>query len=114
MKKHSFAIFLIFACACAVSAQTHPEDSLVLEESVVIGMGTQKRGSITASVSTVSSEEVAYRPVTDITGALQGYVAGLTVSSDAVASGVGGEPGAGIDFMIRGTGSINGGGPYVL
>ena len=114
MKKYSFAIFLILTCACAVSAQTHPEDSLVLEESVVIGMGTQKRGSITASVSTVSSEKVAYRPVTDITSALQGNVVGLTISSDAVASGVGGEPGAGIDFKIRGTGSINGGGPYVL
>ena len=116
MKKlhHSFVLSFILACASAVSAQTHPQDSLVLEEAVVVGMGTQKRGTITASVATVSPEDVAYRPVTDITSALQGNVAGLTISSDAVASGVGGEPGAAIGFNIRGAGSINGGEPYVL
>jgi TonB-linked SusC/RagA family outer membrane protein len=49
-----------------------------------------------------------------LTSALQGNVAGLNFSTDAVADGVGGEMGAEIKFNIRGTGSINKGEPYVL
>ena len=49
-----------------------------------------------------------------MTSALQGNVAGLNFSTDAVADGVGGEMGAEIKFNIRGTGSINKGEPYVL
>ena len=77
-------------------------------------MDKQKRSTITAAVATVSSEAIASRPVTDLTSALQGNVAGLNFSTDAVADGVGGEMGAEIKFNIRGTGSINKGEPYVL
>ncbi|MCB5392103.1 TonB-dependent receptor plug domain-containing protein, partial [Eggerthella lenta] len=64
--------------------------------------------------ATVGSDAIVNRPVTDLTSALQGNVAGLNFSSDAVANGVGGETGAEIKFNIRGIGSINGGEPYVL
>ena len=90
------------------------EDTKVLDEVVVVGMDKQKRSTITAAVATVSSEAIASRPVTDLTSALQGKVAGLNFSTDAVADGVGGEMGAEIKFNIRGTGSINKGEPYVL
>lgn len=90
------------------------EDTKVLDEVVVVGMDKQKRSTITAAVATVSSEAIASRPVTDLTSALQGNVAGLNFSTDAVADGVGGEMGAEIKFNIRGTGSINKGEPYVL
>lgn len=90
------------------------EDAKVLDEVVVVGMDKQKRSTITAAVATVSSEAIASRPVTDLTSALQGNVAGLNFSTDAVADGVGGEMGAEIKFNIRGTGSINKGEPYVL
>lgn len=90
------------------------EDSEVLEEVVVVGMDKQKRNTITAAVATVKSDAIVSRPVTDVTSALQGNVAGLNFASDAAESGVGGETGAEIKFNIRGVGSINGGEPYVL
>lgn len=90
------------------------EDSKVLDEVVVVGMGKQKRNTITAAVATVKSDAIVNRPVTDVTSALQGNVAGLNFASDAAADGVGGETGAEIKFNIRGVGSINGGEPYVL
>lgn len=90
------------------------EDSKLLDEVVVVGMDKQKRSTITAAVSTVSSDAIVNRPVTDLTSALQGNVAGLNFATDAVDGGVGGETGAEIKFNIRGVGSINGGEPYVL
>lgn len=90
------------------------EDRMVLNEVVVVGMDTQKRNTITAAVANLKEEDFATRAVTDITSALQGNIAGLNFSSDAVGGGVGGETGADITFTIRGTGSINGGPPYIL
>lgn len=90
------------------------EDSEVLDEVVVVGMGTQKRNTITAAVATVNQDAIVNRPVTDLTSALQGNVAGLNFASDASSDAVGGETGAEIKFNIRGIGSINGGEPYVL
>lgn len=90
------------------------EDTKVLDEVVVVGMDTQKRNTITAAVSTLKSDAIVNRPVTDVTSALQGNIAGLNFASDAAAGGVGGEMGAEIQFNIRGIGSINGGEPYVL
>lgn len=90
------------------------EDTKVLDEVVVVGMDKQKRNTITAAVATVKSDAIVNRPVTDVTSALQGNVAGLNFASDAAEGGVGGETGAEIKFSIRGIGSINGGEPYVL
>ena len=82
------------------------EDSKTLDEVVVVGMGTQKRNTITAAVATVNADAIATRPVTDVTSALQGNVAGLNFASDASESGTGGEVGGEIKFNIRGIGSI--------
>ncbi len=88
--------------------------SQLLDEVVVVGMGTQKRGTITAAVATVGGKDINLRPVTDATSALQGNVAGLNFASAASEGGVGGELGSEIKFNIRGIGSINGSDPYVL
>lgn len=90
------------------------EDAEVLDEVVVVGMDKQKRNTITAAVATLKEDAIASRPVTDLTSALQGNVAGLNFATDATSGGVGGETGAEIKFNIRGIGSINGGEPYVL
>lgn len=87
----------------------------VMDEIVVVGMDKQKRNTITSAISTVKQEAIESRPVTDLTSALQGNVAGLNFATDASSSNpVGGEIGAEIQFNIRGVGSINGGEPYVL
>lgn len=112
---HILSAMLLFA-SVAVTAQTPQvrKDSLILEESIVVGMGTQKRNTVTAAVSTVRPEMVSSRPVTDLTSALQGNVPGLVFRTDATSDGTGGEPGAAIQFNIRGIGSINANEPYVL
>lgn len=93
MKKLFQSVSSIIISAVTMSAQNIPfhSDSLFLDEAVVIGMGTQKRNTITAAVSTVTAEAVASRPVTDLTSALQGNVAGLGFVTDANSSGVGGD-----------------------
>ena len=112
MKKlnHIITVLLLTATGHAY-AQTADRDTLFLEESVVIGMDVQKRNTITAAVFTVKADAVSGRPVTDLTHALQGNVPGLVIVTDAMENGTGGEPGAGVRFNIRGTGSVNGGEP---
>ena len=90
------------------------ENTEVLDEVVVVGMDTQKRNTITAAVSVVKGDDIVNRPITDLTSALQGNVAGLNFASDAMGGAKGGELGTDIKFNIRGVGSINGGEPYVL
>lgn len=59
---------------------TLKEDTEVLDEVVVVGFGTQKKVNLTGSVSVVSSEDIAQRPVTNATQALQGVVPGLQIT----------------------------------
>ena len=60
------------------------ENTEVLDEVVVVGMDTQKRNTITAAVSVVKGDDIVNRPITDLTSALQGNVAGLNFASDAM------------------------------
>ena len=80
-----------------------------IDEIVVVGFGTQKKTNLTSSVNTVKMDEVAgNRPASTAGTLLQGIVPGLQVTSGT------GEPGGGFSFNIRGTTSINGGGPLIL
>ncbi len=90
---------------------TLQEDARALSEVVVVGYGTQERGSVTGAVSSVSSREIATQPVADVTQALQGRAAGVTVTSN------GGAPGgaAGTSVRIRGLTSAGNNSPlYVV
>ena len=74
-----------------------------LGEAVVIGYGTaQKVGTVVGSVKKVGSEMVADKPSADIADALQGKVAGLSISS---MSGDAGEMGT-TNIQLRGMGSL--------
>ncbi|MEN7549566.1 TonB-dependent receptor [Rapidithrix thailandica] len=81
-----------------------------LEEVVVVGYGTQKKVNLTGSVATVSSEELASRPVSNISSALQGAVPGMTIVQNS------GQPGKDAGTIrVRGVGTIgNSAGPMVL
>ncbi|MBT9392185.1 TonB-dependent receptor [Hymenobacter sp. NST-14] len=92
-------------------AVTMAEDLRALSEVVVVGYGTQERGSVTGAVSSVSSKEIASQPVADVTQALQGRAAGVTVTSN------GGAPGgaAGTSIRVRGITSAGNNNPlYVV
>ncbi len=76
-------------------------DLLDLDEVVVVGYGTQKKKDLTGSVSVVDMDEVAKKSVSTIDQALQGQIAGVSVTSNS------GTPGGGVMVRIRGIGTIN-------
>ncbi len=86
-------------------------DAIGIEEVVAVGYGTQKKVNLTGSVGVVNSEQLEKRPVASITKALQGLTPGLNITPNSM---YGGEPGASMNFNIRGVGSLSGGSPYVL
>ncbi|MDB5158315.1 MAG: TonB-dependent receptor [Mucilaginibacter sp.] len=78
------------------------ETSIGLQEVVAIGYGTQKRSEATGSSSSVSAKEIAKRPITQLSQALQGTISGVAVTS------ANGQPGQGPHVQIRGANSITG------
>lgn len=62
-------------------AITLHEDTELLDEVVVVGYGTVKKGNLTTAVSTVKAENLVNRPVQTMAEALQGEVPGLNIIS---------------------------------
>ena len=79
------------------------EDAQQVEEVVVVAYGVRKKGTVTGSVATVQSKEIANVPAASFDQALQGRTPGMTVLSNS------GEPSAPAQFQIRGVNSINSG-----
>ena len=75
---------------------TLAEDSKMIDEVVVIGFQSQKKGNLTAAVASVGAETLQDRPVANIGQALQGMVPGLNVSI------AGGDPNKVPSLNIRG------------
>jgi TonB-linked SusC/RagA family outer membrane protein len=74
-----------------------------LEEVVVVGYGTQKKGNMTGAVSVVDVQALENRPVSNAATALQGVSPGLMITR------TNGQPGAeGIGIQIRGATTANG------
>ncbi|MDB5142625.1 MAG: TonB-dependent receptor [Mucilaginibacter sp.] len=73
-----------------------------LNEVVVVGYGTQKKGDLTSAISTVSVKDIATRPIISPEEALIGKAPGVQVSIPS------GEPGHDLSVRIRGIGSVNG------
>lgn len=78
------------------------EDNQVLDEVVVVGFGSQKKVNLTGAVSAVTSEQLASRPVSNVSQALQGLVPGMNFGY----SGDGGKLNQDMSLNIRGTGTI--------
>lgn len=77
-------------------------DTQNLDEIIVIGYGSVKKGDVTGSVATVDMGKLKKAPVPNFDQALAGRVAGLQVQS------AGGEPGSVSTITIRGGNSVNG------
>lgn len=72
-------------------------DDTSLDEVVVVGYGTQRRGNVTGAVSTISAKEnLEGRPIADIGRAIQGAAPGLSVTIPS------GEIGSDPNIRIRG------------
>lgn len=88
---------------------TLKEDTEVIDEVVVIGYGTQKKGDVTSAISSVKSENFVKGAVTDAGQLVQGKVAGLNISMPS------GDPTGSTQIMLRGISSLKGGtSPLVL
>jgi len=77
------------------------EDNQKIEEVVVVAYGTQKKTSVTGSVSTLKSDKLKDVTTPNIGNMLQGKVAGVVVTNAS------GEPGSTPSIIIRGKGSLN-------
>ena len=88
-KQHHFSIVL-------------EEDKKILNEVVVIGYGTQKKGDITSSVGSVKSEDFTAGALNDAGQLIQGKIAGLSVTNPS------GNPVGGTEISLRGNTTILG------
>ena len=77
-------------------------ESTGLDEVVVVGYGTQKRGEVTSSIATVKAEDFTKGTVRDAGQLIQGKVAGLRITTPS------GDPAGNTQINLRGLNSING------
>ncbi|MBQ5511986.1 MAG: TonB-dependent receptor plug domain-containing protein, partial [Prevotella sp.] len=84
------------------------EDTLLLDDVVVIGYGTQKKSVVTASIAKVSDDLLEKTSSIRVDDALKGLAAGVTVTSSS------GQPGASSQVRIRGIGTINDSNPLYI
>ena len=77
------------------------EDAVALDAVVAIGYGTVKQKDLTTAVSVVKTDDLARRPITSASGALQGKAAGVQVIQPN------GSPGQGMVVRVRGASSIS-------
>ena len=89
---------------------TMVEDAQSLDEVVVVGYTTKKKGEITGSISTLNSEEISNTANRDLAKSLSGKVSGLVVSDR------GGYPGStgDVSILIRGKSTLNNNSPLIL
>jgi len=90
-----------------ITARLKPSIS-VIEQTVVVGYGTQRKKDLTGSISTVKGDALAKQPGNNPISSLQGRVAGLTIANT-------GRAGASPVVRIRGVNSTNSANPvYVV
>ncbi|ACT96789.1 TonB-dependent receptor [Dyadobacter fermentans DSM 18053] len=78
-------------------------DLKTLNEVVVIGYGTQKRGDVTTSIASVDTKDIEERPILQAAQALQGKAAGVQVTQPS------GKPGSALSIRVRGATSVQAG-----
>ncbi len=82
-----------------------------LGEVVVVGYGIQKKVNLTGAVAAITGDDVAARPITNLSSGLQGLLPGVTI----VNSANGGLPGqSNASIRVRGIGTIANANPLVL
>lgn len=83
------------------------EHSQALDEVVVVGYGSVKKGNLTNAVTVVKSKTLENRPMLTVTDALQGEVPGLSIVQS-------GHPGSASSMQLRGATSLNASGSPLL
>lgn len=78
------------------------EDSELVDEVVVIGYGTQRKGDVTSAVASVKAEDFIIGKIGDAAELIKGKVAGLTIAKGS------GDPNAESTIRLRGVISLAG------
>ncbi|MCF6402679.1 SusC/RagA family TonB-linked outer membrane protein [Chitinophaga filiformis] len=85
------------------------QDVTAISEVVVVAYGTQKKVNVTGAISAIDGKDVSWKPVGQVSAALQGMAPGVTVTTGS------GQPGADQGTIrIRGVGTLNSTDPLVL
>lgn len=79
-----------------------PETQLLDEVVVSVAYGSAKKSSLTGAISSVDKEQIAMRPTSSVTSALEGTTSGVQINSTL------GQPGNDASIRIRGIGTVNG------
>lgn len=77
-------------------------DSKTLDEVVVVGYGSMKRGDLTGSVASVASKNIEGFKTGSVVEALGGQIAGVQITQTD------GTPGSGFNINVRGVGTLTG------
>ncbi|HET9570751.1 MAG TPA: TonB-dependent receptor [Bacteroidales bacterium] len=79
------------------------------DEVVVVGYGTQRRESVTGSLTSISADKIMDLPTANLSSTLAGRLSGVVISQGT------GKPGTSSSFSIRAKGTINNSDPlYVI
>jgi TonB-linked SusC/RagA family outer membrane protein len=85
------------------------EENYTMEELVVVGYGSQKKISITGSISTIDINELIKSPTSSVQNALAGRLSGLTIIQKS------GAPGSDFaDIFIRGRSTYGDASPLII
>lgn len=88
---------------------TLKEDTEIMDEVVVVGYGTQKKATLTGSVSQVGGEDLKKVAAANLTNTLAGKTAGIIANTRS------GEPGEdNADILIRGKGTLGSTSPLIV
>jgi len=86
------------------------DESIGVDEVVVVGYGTQKKVNLTGAVSSVKvDEKISSRTLSNVSSGLTGLVPGLAVSQN---TGMAGKND--VSMLIRGMGTVNNANPLVV
>ena len=81
---------------------TLQENAEMMDEVVVIGYGTQRKGDVTSAISSVKAEDFTVGKVGDAADLIKGKVAGLSIAKGS------GDPNSTSTIRLRGVISVNG------
>ena len=84
------------------------EDTEMLEETVVIGYGTQKKKLLTGATINITGEDIQRQNTTNALGALYSSVPGVNIVQEN------GMPGSGYNITVRGLGTTGSSGPLIV
>ena len=84
------------------------EDVREIEEVVVVGYGTARKGDLTGSISSVQGDKLTSRSTQHLSTALQGQISGVQVTRNS------GQPGASATVRVRGITTLSNNDPLVI